>query len=246
MIRLVLFDIDGTLLHPRGAGRRAFLRAAGEVLGRSVDDAGIEFAGRTDLAIARDLLDRHGPGDLTDQLRGEIFRAYQRHLGDEIASGALGPLCPGVATLLDRLQAEETIRLGLLTGNIEPGARMKLRCHGIDGLFGFGAYGDDAEDRDLLLGIARRRASALYGPAAEAAPGVVVGDTPLDIGCARKGAATAIAVATGLFTSEQLRACHPDRLFEDLSHTDEVVSAILDLTPLPAPPRSRATPRRDD
>lgn len=244
MIRLVLFDIDGTLIHPRGAGRRAFLRAAEQILVRPVDGSGVEFAGRTDRAFLRDLIAAAQSPEPAEVAERDFFDAYLRHLEGEIRIGALGTLCAGVDRLLDRLAMQDAMALGLLTGNIEAGARLKLAFFGIADRFPFGAYGSDAEDRRDLVPVARRRAVEVLGPEAAVAPALVIGDTPYDVECARSGGASVIAVATGTYSFEELRTCAPDRLFRDLSRTEEVVEAILDLTPLSAPPPYDATPRR--
>lgn len=246
MIRLVLFDIDGTLIHPRGAGRRAFLCAAEETLGGPVDGSAVEFAGRTDKAILRDLVAAARSGLSAADLEERFFAAYLRHLDAEIRAGALGSLCIGIAPLLGRLAADGSCLLGLVTGNIEAGARLKLAFFGIEDRFSFGAYGSDAEDRRDLVPIARRRAADRFGSDAAAAPAVVVGDTPHDIDCARSGGVPVIAVATGTYAVEPLAECRPDRLFRDLERTEEVVAAIRELTSVPAPPPRGATPRRAD
>ena len=147
--------------------------------------------------------------------------------------------------ILDALVEQPEFRIGLLTGNIEAGARQKLAQVGLEGVFQFGAFGDDDEDRDRLLGIARSRAEAREGCRIDPAQIVVVGDTPLDIGCARSGGAAVLALATGLCDAATLATHQPDRLLDDLRDTAEVLGVLKDLSD-PVRPRPGATPRRAD
>lgn len=232
MIRIVLFDIDGTLVRTGGAGRRAFISTLEDVLARPVDHEGIAFAGRTDLAIFRSLLERNGVPHPDPEMRARVFDRYLFHLDRELAAGDVFRLCPGVRELLAGLSRDPEFLVGLLTGNIETGARRKLAQVGIDGAFSFGAFGSDDEERDRLVPIARARAARIAGPAAEEAAIVVVGDTPLDIRCARAGGARVLAVATGICDREDLASHAPDILLDDLSRTDEVLTLLRRLSDL--------------
>ena len=242
MIRIVLFDVDGTLVRAGGAGRRAFVLALKDVLGGKADDTGIDFAGRTDLAIMRGLLELHGISDPEGRLRRQVLDRYLHHLDAELARGNSFQLCPGIPELLASLQKDPEFLLGLLTGNVEPAARRKLAHLGIDAAFRFGAYGSDDEDRDQLVPVARRRAILLAGRAAEDAAIVIVGDTPHDVRCARAGGAAVLAVATGIFDAPTLARCQPDALLHDLSRTAEVLTVLRRLSD-PHHPPGDATPR---
>jgi phosphoglycolate phosphatase-like HAD superfamily hydrolase len=135
---------------------------------------------------------------------------------------------PGVLPLLDRLEARDDVVLGLLTGNLEPGAALKLRSGGIDpGRFRVGAYGSDAAHRPHLPEIAARRAEPFFGRVPRGSEVVIIGDTPADVHCGQGIAARAIAVATGAYSVSDLAACGPHAVFSDLSATEQVVDAIL-------------------
>jgi phosphoglycolate phosphatase len=230
-MNLVLFDIDGTLVLTGGAGLRAMNRACAELVGHADALSGIPVAGRTDRIILADVVARMGRV-LDDELLAVLQDRYLAHLREEIlAPGAmptaeyLGPrggtkaVMPGIRELLDVLHPRPDVFLGLVTGNFEEGARTKLEHFDLWRYFRCGAYGDDAEDRNALVPIAveRARRQGLPGIAGERI--FVVGDTPHDIACARAAGAVPVAVATGGFTVDQLRACGADLVFADLSDT---------------------------
>jgi phosphoglycolate phosphatase len=208
---LLLFDIDGTLLEgTRQAVGEAMLAALREVHGIDVGviRTRIDTEGRTDGEIARAILVGAGvPSDridaLADRVRESCSQIAARLLPDDLS----GAVLPGVRELLDSLTAQEGLKLGLLTGNYESVARLKLARAGLGGAFprGQGAFGSDAEDRALLPAIARRRAGTNDAPYPRAET-IVIGDTPRDIACARADGVRCVAVATGSFTSEVLVA----------------------------------------
>ena len=228
MTRLVLFDIDGTLVLTGGAGQRAIVKAfAGEF---GVDNAlgAIPLAGRTDRAILEDVLERLAPGAAHEPERLErLVQRYLEHLSAEMDVDAPGKVVlPGVREVLDQLAPREDVHLALLTGNLEDGARIKLGYFGLWDYFRFGAFGGHTRHRAELLGDALDRARA-HGVAPDDPASVfVIGDTPHDIDCARSGGATAIAVATGPYDTGALRAHGADVVFEDLSDTAAVLKAL--------------------
>jgi phosphoglycolate phosphatase-like HAD superfamily hydrolase len=228
-MRVVLFDIDGTILWTDGAGRRAVHRALEDVFGAPVPD-GHEFDGKTDPQIVRELMQLAGVthGDVD----GRIESALERYV--ELLHTELGALeshdhvLPGIRALLDALEARDDVLLGLLTGNVHPGAVAKLTAVGIDATrFRIGAFGSDHADRPELPAIARQRAEALLGRQIAGKDVVVIGDTPADMGCGRGIGARAIGVATGRYSVDDLRACGAAAVFEDLSNTEAAVGAIM-------------------
>jgi len=228
-VRLVLFDVDGTLLSSSGAGRRALERALREVYGTAgpIDD--YDFHGGTDLQIIRDLLGLAGlPAETVAAGESALFVRYVEWLDAEVGDGEGVNLYPGVRALVERLGEIDECLVGLLTGNIEAGARIKLRSTGLWPRFRLGAYGSDHADRNRLPEVAARRAEALVGRVFRGPDVVVIGDTPRDIECARAFGASAVAVATGRLGVAELRAHVPDHLFADLGDTERVLAAILD------------------
>ena len=228
-MRVVLFDIDGTILWTDGAGRRAVHRALEEVFGAPVPD-GHEFDGKTDPQIVRELMHLAGVshGDIDDRLEQALERYVQLLHGELGELEAHDHVLPGIRELLDALEAREDVVLGLLTGNVLPGAVAKLSAVGIDAhRFRVGAFGSDHAHRPELPAIARARAEALLGRQIAGSDVVVIGDTPADMGCGRGIGARAIGVATGRYSVEDLRTCGAAAVFEDLSETDAVVRAIM-------------------
>jgi phosphoglycolate phosphatase-like HAD superfamily hydrolase len=227
-VRLVLFDIDGTILLTDGAGRRAVHRALMEVFG-STGTTDHRFDGKTDPQIVRELMRLEGHADEhIDERMGRMLSRYVEFLHEELHSGVGSTrLMPGVRELLDALDARDDMLLGLLTGNLEAGARAKLGAAGIDpDRFRVGAYGSDHELRGELPGLAQRRAREELGLDIPGHDVVVIGDTPADIQCGRAIGARAIGVATGHYSVDQLSQHRPAAVFEDLSATDEVIRAI--------------------
>ncbi|MCC7140458.1 MAG: haloacid dehalogenase-like hydrolase [Candidatus Eisenbacteria bacterium] len=228
--RAALFDIDGTLLHGHGSGRRAFLRALEEIHRRPIDDAGFSFAGRTDVEILKKVLAQN---DLPDPTPEEILHfatLYCRHLEHEL-SLLDGPLLyPGAERLVAAVCARPDWAPGLLTGNLREGARRKLASTGLWERFTFGAFGDDHEDRNALVPIALRRALEVHSAAIPPGRAVVIGDTERDVACARAGGAKVIAVRNGWDDGVALRRAEPDAYFEDLTDTGALLAALESLT----------------
>jgi phosphoglycolate phosphatase-like HAD superfamily hydrolase len=226
---LLLFDIDGTLLRSEGLGRRALDRALLERYGWADATAGVSFLGATDPGILADVFARFGRGpDEARRERAALFAHYVRLLAEE--ARVAGDRCralPGVAALLEHLVARGDCLVGLLTGNVAEGARIKLEVTGLGGYFRLGAYGEDAETREALLPVARARAAALGWAQPDPRRIVVIGDTPRDVAVARAHGARAVAVATGWTAPEELEACGPDALLPDLSRLEESLDALL-------------------
>ncbi len=229
--RLVLFDIDGTILLTAGAGRRAIVAALAEAVKTTPAFDRVRFDGKTDPQIVAELLEIAGDPEPGEPGRvSEVCRRYIGHLARELELPTTRTtLMPGVQPLLDRLEGDPGVVLGLLTGNVAEGAALKLRSGGLDpGRFRVGAYGSDSAHRPDLPAIAARRAERLFGRVPSGTDVVIIGDTPADIHCATGIAARTIAVATGGYTVTDLAACAPYAVFEDLSETEAVVRAILD------------------
>lgn len=228
-MKLVLFDIDGTVLLSDGAGKRAVLRAMKEVYGTTGPE-GHRFDGKTDPQIVRELQRLEGHPD--DHIDAHLPRAIGRYvelLGEELdRPGTRAYTLPGVTDLLDALEERDDAMLGLLTGNVIEGARAKLSAVGIDPeRFVVGAYGSDHEIRAQLPAIARQRVLEAHGHEFSGHDIVIIGDTPSDIQCGQSIGVRAIGVATGHYSVDDLMACGAYAAFEDLSDTRAVVAAIF-------------------
>ncbi len=233
MPKLVLFDIDGTLVLTGGAGVRAMNRAFDEIVGtpgaRAADAlSGIPVAGRTDWIILHDALARVGR-DLDEDLFNQLRARYIALLREEIelpGKGFHGTL-PGVPALLDQLESRDDVFLGLLTGNFRDGAQIKLERFDLWRYFRCGAFGDDAADRNALVPVAIERASACGVPNLASSDIIVIGDTPNDVACAQAVGAVPVGVATGSYSSDQLRACGATLVFETLEDTEDVIRRMM-------------------
>jgi phosphoglycolate phosphatase len=229
MQHLVLFDIDGTILHSSGAGRDAMEHALGAVFG-TPGDPSLRYDGKTDKQIVRESMRDAGIKDADiDARMDEVIALYVAALPSRLddPKRAVG-IYPGVAELIAVVHQRSDTVLGLLTGNVEPGARLKLASVGLDfDQFRVNAFGSDSEVRAELPAIAHKRMVDVFGLTLRGTDVVVIGDTPADIACGRSLGARAIAVATGSYSVDELRSHDPYAVFADLSDTESVLMAIL-------------------
>jgi phosphoglycolate phosphatase len=227
-MKLILFDIDGTLIWPDGAGRAAMERALTEIFGLAGPTTSLPMAGKTDRQIITELLIGAGLDQATIQARlPECFQAITRHMAQTTRQRQIR-VCPGVPALLAQLSEQPEAVLGLLTGNLATSAPIKLRAANLDPtIFCVGAYGNDAADRSQLPAVAINRAQALTGYVFEGKNVVIIGDTPADVTCGQHLDVTAVGVATGSYPLEALRAAGADYVFPDLTGTDQIMQAIL-------------------
>jgi phosphoglycolate phosphatase-like HAD superfamily hydrolase len=222
--RLLLFDIDGTLIHSGGAGVHALKLALTERFGIADDLRDIEIAGMTDSGIVVSILKKHQVPVTNDNISA-FLDSYVHFLSLELPRRG-GKLLPGVLELLERLKSRPHLVLALLTGNVSRGAQLKLEHYGVWHFFEFGAFADDHQDRNRLGRFARARALEKHGREFSAAEIDVIGDTPRDIACGKAFGARTIAVATGRWTREQLAEHHPNVLIDDLSDVDRVIDTL--------------------
>lgn len=223
MHRFVLFDIDGTLINPGGAGRRSVTRVFYEMFSIHKAFAGARMAGKTDIQIIKEGLTRYGL-PMGDGILTSILSRYVEILQREIPNPK-GHINPGVVELLEALREEDGYWLGLLTGNIERGARIKLGAFDLNGYFSVGAFGDDCEDRDSLLPIAVEKLRVMAGIDIGYGDCIVVGDTPLDVRCSKPFGASSIAVATGPYSYESLLETGADYVLRDLSCAIDIIKS---------------------
>jgi phosphoglycolate phosphatase-like HAD superfamily hydrolase len=226
-VRLFLFDIDGTLVTARGAGRLALQQALLKTYGTAGDIDHYDFRGKTDPRIVLDLLRGVGVADdVIEAGMSACFDAYTIELERQIGDGSRVIVLPGIADVVRALSVRDDAVVGLLTGNIEAGARVKLRPTGLFPLFRVGAYGSDSMDRRRLPAIACERARQVVGRDFPFDRVTIIGDTPLDVDCARACGAVAVAVATGFHPHAELAACAPDLLFTDFSDVPAALAAL--------------------
>jgi phosphoglycolate phosphatase len=218
--RLILWDIDSTLVNTGSAGQHALVRATIEWFGGEGDLTGVEIAGRTDTGIARQILEKYGKPVTEENIHSFLDR-YVALLPDELPKRN-GRVLPGVRDLLEHLAGQPDKTLGLLTGNLERGARLKLGHYDLWNFFSFGAFADDHHDRNALGPCALIRAAAHTRFDFPPEQVDVIGDTGHDIACGKVFGARTIAVATGSWSRERLAEQGPDFLFDDLANVDEV------------------------
>jgi phosphoglycolate phosphatase-like HAD superfamily hydrolase len=226
---VLLFDIDGTLVSTPGCGRRALERAFSDRYGRTGVLQGVHFGGMTDRALVRQglaMIDEPTVGDAAEAVIDELLAAYVPLLEDEIARTAEFRLHAGVVELLDALGAHAEMAIGLGTGNIRPGARVKLARLGIHERFPFGGFGCDHEDRAEILRIGAARGAALLGIDPAGCRVVVVGDTPRDVAAAQAIGAESLGVGTCGFTPDVLHASGASWAVADLTEP-AVLEALL-------------------
>ncbi len=231
--KLLLFDIDGTLLTSNGVSRRLMDEALAGLFGPHVSSRGVAFSGRTDLDIMAEILQT--PGIPTEDLPRFVplaLEAYARRARGRIHSANVSVL-PKVRHLLERLHGDRTVQLGLVTGNLHSTAYFKLEAVDLALKFPFGAFGSDHADRNLLPALAVKRAREYNGVSYTGHDIVVIGDSVHDIRCGHHTGAYCVAVATGLTSTDRLAAEKPHLLLEDLSDTEAFCTAVLSEPRLP-------------
>jgi phosphoglycolate phosphatase-like HAD superfamily hydrolase len=224
-MHVCLFDIDGTLISSGGAGKSAMLNAMKTAFGLEKLVGNVPFSGRTDRAIARDLFQMHAIAETPINWHA-FMTSYLHHLPTCLASHT-GQILPGIAALLQELRARDDLAIGLLTGNLREGARIKLSHYGLYDYFLFGGFGD----RHFCRNEVAREALAAVQDHLRQEAGLdrlwVIGDTPLDIECARAIGARVVAVATGLHPADELAAEEPDLLVNDFSDPAPFLSMLM-------------------
>jgi phosphoglycolate phosphatase-like HAD superfamily hydrolase len=227
---LLLFDVDLTLVVSGPAGREIFDAAIAAALGRPPGDHGVSMAGKTDPQIASEIL---AYAAVAEEHHDAHLPVVLRALEDGLAAAAAriraeGRALPGVPALLERLSGVDGLVCTVLTGNIEANALVKLAAFGLDRWLdlSIGAYGSDSADRAELVPIARRRAERRHGATFPPERTWVIGDTPLDLACARAGGARCLLVATGHYAMDRLVEAGPDAVLPDLADTDAVVDLL--------------------
>ena len=218
----VLFDIDGTLVQTGGAGKEAFALAFEQLFNISSISAEVQFAGRSDKAIALDLMEVHGVEPSEDHWQ-QFVNCYIMNL-ETMLPKCEGEVLPGVVPLLDKIKRIQHAQVGLLTGNIQAGAARKLGHYNLAHRFHFGGFGDEATDRNAIAQTAKEQAQTHANQ--ELLGVMVIGDTVHDVVCAQSIGAYAVAVATGGATAEELAEAKPDLLLEDLTKTKPLLAEI--------------------
>ena len=227
--RLVLWDVDGTLVLTAGAGRDAFADAFAAVFGRPADEL-VPMAGRTDLDIAHEILARNRIENASDRIPAftEALAAALSTRADAIR--ARGRALPGAEAALEALDRRPDVVQSVLTGNLPPNAALKLAAFGLDRYLDLeiGAYGSDHRRRGDLVAVARANARAKHGIDLAPRETVLVGDTPLDVAAGREGGARVVGVASGAHSSAELQDAGADAVLEDLRETSAVLAAVMD------------------
>ena len=225
-MKILLFDIDGTLVYTGGAGLRGMTRAFEDLFGIPNALEGLTLAGMTDTVIFKNACRKAGI-EFSENLHKQFKLRYLDYLQEEINRPLPGKkVLPGVPELFRVLQRRPNIYTGLLTGNYQTGARIKLGHFDLNRFFSFGAFGDDHCDRNQLLPYALKRFHKAFNRDINGAVIYVIGDTPRDVECARPHGAKAIAVATGDYTEAQLQEANPDYVLKNLNDIEKFLSAI--------------------
>lgn len=227
-MKLLLFDIDGTLLRVAETGRRILQEALADIVGGPVNTDGIRFSGRTDLPIIREVLIKSGCSSVeADRLLPAAAQAYCDFGMEMLDRPDSVHVLPGVTDLLAALSDRSDVTLGLLTGNLRNMAYAKLKAAGLDTYFPFGAFGSDHEERPKLPPVALGHAEAHTGQSFRGKDIVIVGDTEFDVLCGKALGVFAVAVATGRFSRTYLSAYEPDLLLDDLQNVEGFLNAVV-------------------
>ena len=224
-MRLILFDVDGTLINTGGAGGRAFSKAIEKVCGVPDGLGDVRLDGKTDYLILREALEKAGKQN-EPRVEERLFNEYMRLLEIELASNRSEyEVLPGVLNLLERLEVDSGFILGLGTGNVEPGARAKLEPGGLNRFFGFGGFGSDHLNRTDLINTAIERGLETASRDSFDAV-IVIGDTPRDIIHGHEAGAAVLAVSTGSYSLSELERCDPEKALPDLEETELVIEFL--------------------
>jgi len=223
-MKFILFDIDGTIMDSGGAGTRAMDTAFMEIFSVCNAFQTINMAGKTDMQILKEGFGLHNI-DYSNGVIPEFYRSYIRYLKQNIRNG-MGHIKPGIREALRELQAQKEFVLGLLTGNIEEGARVKLDFFGLNLYFDIGAFGSDDEDRDRLLPVAVDKLFKRDSLKVSFSDCIVIGDTPRDVSCSKPYGAFSVAVATGPYSAKTLSAAGADVVLKDLSDTEGFLAIL--------------------
>jgi phosphoglycolate phosphatase len=230
--KLVLFDIDGTLLITGGAAKRAFIRAVRETYGTVGKLETFPFDGKTDPQIIRIVMREEGvPENMIEEKLWGCLRLYVQYNEEELPRATKAVLYPGVRDVLELLSKDPRVTLGVLTGNVEQAAKQKLAMFDLNSYFAFGVYGSDSSDRVALARLALQRAREATGQGFEPGETFIIGDTEFDIACAHAVGANAVAVATGNYGIEKLRTYGPELVLRDYSDPRAVYREIMDYEP---------------
>ncbi|QSR87188.1 HAD hydrolase-like protein [Candidatus Methylacidiphilum infernorum] len=220
---IFLWDIDGTLIQSGGAGVKAIFRTIKELYKLELTPDEIDYRGRTDLMIAKQILSRCAVPFTSKNL--SLYRNYYfRVLREEMLQSPNGNLCPGILDIVKTLDQIPTVKMGLLTGNFKKAAQIKLSHFGLWTYFSFGIFGDLHESRDYLAQTASELVKGMMGPGIEPKNIWVIGDTPHDVLCAKSAGFSSVAVSTGGFSQEQLGKVYPDHLFASFSRPSDFFS----------------------
>jgi phosphoglycolate phosphatase len=226
-MKLLLFDIDGTLIHARGAGIRAINRAFSDLY--DIEDAmqGIKPDGKTDPLILREMFRNTLNRDYLGGEADRIYRGYLLYLEEEMKKRNPITVLDGISQILKAISLRDDLKLGVATGNIEEGAWIKLRHSGLDSYFEFGAFGCDSEDRGEIIRVAIERGERVFNNCSGFDEVFVIGDTPFDIIHGKEAGATVFGVATGSYSLGDLEIYDPDYLFEDFSDVDMALKVFV-------------------
>ncbi|UCD84254.1 MAG: HAD family hydrolase [Deltaproteobacteria bacterium] len=225
-MKVVLFDIDGTLILSGGAGNRSLNKAFKKQFGLENAINGIKPDGKTDPAIIREMCRKNLSRDCREKELELLCKQYLHFLRREVPESPGYRIMPGIPELLEQLGSIDNVIVGLATGNLEEGARIKLGRGGLNRYFRFGGFGSDCEDRVELTKIAISRSREFADGEPKKQDIYIIGDTPFDIKSSTVLGTKSVAVATGFFSLTQLKEHQPDYLFPNLSNPEPFLRAL--------------------